>query len=117
MKLTTHMTDEQILFELGARLSRLRLELNLTQKFVAKQAGVGLRTLQRLETGAVASQLSVFLRVCRVLGVLERLDALLPRAVAGPLEKLYRRGKPRLRASGKRKPAVVAEPWSWGDNA
>jgi transcriptional regulator with XRE-family HTH domain len=72
------MTDEALLKALGERLAGLRLARNLTQQELAEQAGLGLRTVQRLESGAAATQLSGLLRVCRVLGLVEQLDTLIP---------------------------------------
>ena len=120
MRIEKHLPDEQILIELGSRFTRLRLEQNLTQAELARQAGVGVSTVQRLETGAVATQLSVFLRVCRVLGILDRLEILVPEAQPGPLELLEYRGRQRRRATGSRatKPRVTIvreQPWTWGD--
>lgn len=117
MKITGSLTDETILEEMGARLSGARLVRNLTQAALAEQAGVSKRTLERLEAGAVASQLSSLLRVCRVLGLLEQFDLLIPEALAGPMEKLRRKGHQRKRASGKRKTATQPKKWTWGDEA
>ena len=58
----------------GHRLCRARLTANLTQAALAEQAELSLRTVGRLELGEVATQLSGFLRVCRVLGLIDRLD-------------------------------------------
>ncbi|MEX1115851.1 MAG: helix-turn-helix transcriptional regulator [Akkermansiaceae bacterium] len=114
MKLTEHLTDESILKELGGRLTDTRLRRNLTQAALAEQAGVSKRTLERLESGAVGTQLSSFLRVCRILGLLERFEDLIPEAMASPMEQMKRQGKKRQRASD-RKPAVKAKKWTWGD--
>ena len=117
MAIVEYYTDTALLAEVGRRLMRVRLERNMTQAELAREAGVGVRTVQRLETGASASQLSIFLRVCRVLGILEGLDVLLPDTEPGPLELLHHRGAPRKRATGSRaRTGVVAEPWRWGDS-
>jgi transcriptional regulator with XRE-family HTH domain len=110
------MTDTALLTEVGARVARHRLEANLTQSELAQRAGVGLRTLQRLESGEVAAQLSVFLRVCRALGLVERIDAFLPAAAPGPIEQLERQGAARQRASGRIADTQTA-PWRWADDA
>lgn len=117
MKITAQLTDESILEELGARLAGTRLGRNLTQAALADQAGVSKRTVERLEAGAVATQMSGFLRVCRVLGLVEGFESLVPEEVASPMEQLKRESGKRQRASGKK--AVAAEPkkWTWGDES
>lgn len=110
-------TDKTLLSLLGERLVRLRLAKNLTQRQLAEQAGLGLRTVQRLELGAAATQLSGFLRVCRVLGLVERFEALVPKEAASPMAQLKRQGRQRQRATSKK--SVVGEPkkWVWGKTA
>jgi transcriptional regulator with XRE-family HTH domain len=98
MKIQSQMTDDRVLAELGARLARVRLEKDLTQKDLATEAGVGVRTVQRLESGEVATQLGGFLRVCRVLGLLGRLDAFIPEPLPSPMAQLKREGRKRKRA-------------------
>jgi transcriptional regulator with XRE-family HTH domain len=115
MKITKQATDEAILRELGGRLARVRLERNLTQAQLAEQAGVSKRTVERLESGSVATQLSGFIRVCRVLDVMERFDLLVPEPVPSPVEQLKLRGRKRQRASAKRKTQVPSKKWQWGD--
>jgi transcriptional regulator with XRE-family HTH domain len=102
--------------ELGGRLARVRLERNLTQAQLAEQAGVSKRTLERLESGGVATQLSGFIRVCRVLDLLARFELLLPEPVPSPVEQLKLRGRKRQRASAKRAADAPAE-WRWGDES
>jgi transcriptional regulator with XRE-family HTH domain len=115
MKISLEMNDGTILRELGERLSHTRLERNLTQAALAEQAGVAKRTVERLESGAVAAQLSAFLRVCRVLGLLDRFDALIPEAKPGPMMLLKMKGKIRRRASSRKsQEAKQNGPWTWG---
>ncbi len=121
MKINQTLTDHTILTELGGRIARLRLQKNLRQSELARQAGVSLRTIQRLESGAVATQLSGFIRVCRVLGLLENFARLVPEPVASPIAQLDQRGKQRKRAAGfNSAPTTVQEPsprgkWTWGE--
>src|SRR5271165_7638100 len=103
MKITKTATDEAILSELGGRLAQVRLDRNLTQAQLAAQAGVSKNTVQRLESGSVATQLSGFIRVCRVLDLVERFELLVPEPVPSPVEQLKLRGRKRQRASAKRK--------------
>ena len=115
MKITAQLTDEGILRELGERLTGARLEHNLTQAALAEQAGVAKRTVERLESGEVATQLSGFLRVCRVLGLVERFDALVPEPVASPMTILKLQGRNRQRASARKAAAGEPKKWTWGE--
>jgi transcriptional regulator with XRE-family HTH domain len=101
MKFSSAISEEAILEELGARMTRVRLDLNLSQRQLAERAGVSLRTLARMERGEVAVQLSVFVRLCGALGLLEAFDLLLPESTIGPMEELRFREKGRKRASSK----------------
>jgi transcriptional regulator with XRE-family HTH domain len=111
------LTDEAVLKELGGRLAGARIEQNLTQAVLAEQAGVSKRTVGRLESGEVATQLSGFLRVCRALGLLERLEILLPEPTPGPMAQLKQAGRKRQRATGKRAAPEKTGKWTWGEPA
>jgi transcriptional regulator with XRE-family HTH domain len=115
MKITKQATGDVILAELGERLARIRLNRNLTQAQLAEQAGVSKRTVERLESGAVATQLSGFIRVCRALDVIDRFDALIPEPVPSPVAQLKLRGKERRRASQTKTVKSSAKKWQWGD--
>lgn len=117
MKITKSLSDEAVLRELGARLASARLALNLTQAQLAAQAGVSKRTVERLESGAVAAQLSALLRVCRALGLLERLELLVPQPAPSPLAQLRLKGRTRKRASRQPEAVGIGESkpkrWTW----
>lgn len=116
MRLSKQLSDEAIIHELGTRLAAVRLSRNLTQAALAEEAGVSKRTIERLESGEVAARLSGLVRVCRVLGLIDRLDALVPPAAPGPVELLKTRGRGRKRASRPRRPPTKqASKWTWGD--
>jgi DNA-binding XRE family transcriptional regulator len=114
MKITKQATDDAILGELGGRLAQIRLDWNLTQVQLAAQAGVSKSTVERLEAGAVATQLSGFIRVCRVLDLIGRFELLLPEPVPSPVAQLKQRGKKRRRASAARAVKPSAKNWQWG---
>jgi transcriptional regulator with XRE-family HTH domain len=114
MKIEPHLSDDQVLQLIGHRLARLRLTKNLTQNQVSEQAGLGLRTVQRLESGAAATQLSGFIRVCRVLGLVGRLDALLPEDARSPIAQLKLQAGKRQRASGHQGATSGPTKWKWG---
>ena len=116
MKIEPSLTDEGILRELGARLTNTRLEQNLTQAALAVAAGVSKRTVERLESGEVAAQLSGFLRVCRALGLMDRFDTLVPESAPGPMAQLKLQGRKRQRATGRTTAAAKPKKWAWGED-
>jgi len=113
MKLTNDTTDRATLTELGARLARLRLDLNRTQAELARDAGVSKRTLERIEGGS-SVQLSNLIRVLRALRLLERLDVVVPEAKTTPMERIRSKSQRRQRASSRSDDASSG-PWEWGD--
>jgi transcriptional regulator with XRE-family HTH domain len=117
MMIDSRMTDNALLRLVGERLSGLRLARNLTQQQLAEQAGLGLRTVQRLELGAAATQLSGFFRVCRVLGLVENLEAFIPEPAVSPMAQLKQAGRKRQRATGKKAAPGRSKKWTWGEPA
>lgn len=115
MKIEHLQTDEAVLAELGTRLTQRRIELGLSQAALSEQAGVSKRTVERIESGAT-SQTATFVRILRVLELLERLDVLIPEVGPRPMDLLKLKGKARTRASRK-KQASASKPWQWGDKA
>lgn len=118
--MTNQSTDEVVLAELGERLAQARLERNLTQAQLATQAGIAKRTLERMESGATATQMSAFIRACRVLGLLANFEVLLPAGGPGPMAQLKLGGRQRRRASGTagatgQVSAPPQSPWTWGE--
>lgn len=122
MKITNQVTDEAVLHELGTRLGQARLDRNLTQAQLAVQAGISKRTVERLESGRGVTQLDAFIRVSRVLGLLENFELMIPAAAPSPIAQLKLGGRKRRRASGITLPAAGGvssppqSPWTWGDN-
>jgi transcriptional regulator with XRE-family HTH domain len=110
----TDRTDEALLQLIGQRLAQTRLSLNMTQGRLAREAGLGLRTVQRLELGEAATQLSGFVRICRVLGLAEGFNVLIPPLAPSPLAQLKLREKSRKRASGG-KAAEPGQVWHWAE--
>ena len=118
MKNPTTLTDEAVLQELGQRLAKVRLARNLTQAALAEQAGVGKRTIERLESGEAATQLSGFVRVCRALGLMDHVATLIPEQTPSPIAQLKMQGRKRRRASGQKAASRKARrPWTWGESA
>ena len=116
MKISSLLTDDAILAEIGERVSRRRLDLQLTQAKLAEQAGIAKRTLERIEAGASA-QMSSMIRLFRVLDLLPGVNQMLPEEETRPMEMLKRKGRQRQRASSIRVSEDPGKPWSWGEDA
>jgi transcriptional regulator with XRE-family HTH domain len=107
------MSDEAVLKKLGERLLQYRLNRNMTQTALAKEAGVSSRTINRVEHG-YSIQLSNLIRLLRSLDLIQNLDALIPEPAPSPIQQMKLRGKVRKRASSSSKEDV--ETWSWEDD-
>jgi transcriptional regulator with XRE-family HTH domain len=121
VKFTRELTDSAVLEELGARLARARIDANLTQAGLAEEAGVGKRTIERLEAGR-GTDLRILVRVLRALGLTEGLESLIPAAPQSPMALLRHKGRerkraghPRRRQGGDAGEAPAAAPWKWGE--
>lgn len=115
--LAESLTDEAALARLGDRLAHHRRRLDLTQAELARESGVSKRTVERLESGG-STQLTNFARVLRALGLLGRLDGLVPNPEPSPLERLRAADAERRRV-GRRHAGSDdgADAWDWGDEA
>jgi len=107
------MSDGAILNELGLRISRYRLNKNMTQDALAAEAGVSTATIQRAESGA-SIQLLKLIRILRALNLIENIESLAPELAVSPLQQLKMRGKIRQRASTPQEDDKEAD-WDWGD--
>lgn len=115
--------DTTLLSELGQRLARLRLDRNLSQDDLAREAGVSKRTLHRMEHGHSA-QMTNWIRVLRALDLLGNLEQFLPAPAPSPMQQLKLQGKLRRRASSSSvapaqphdQGAPKPRPWTWGDD-
>lgn len=114
MRIEAENSDETVLRELGSRLSRTRLERNLSQEQLANEAGVGKSTVERIEAGREV-KLTSFVRILRALGQLEDLDRLIPEPLPSPIERIRMQGRRRQRATQARdrEGADEAAPWRW----
>lgn len=116
MRISTELTDEAVLSEIGQRLRRVRLDRNLSQAELARRAGIGQATLQRLEDGG-SGNLTTLIRVMRALDLGEGLEGLVPEERQSPLDEVRRRGRSRRRARhiAPDPASDAAAPWEWGD--
>ncbi len=116
MKFQDSQHDDAILQELGRRLAQVRIDLNLTQVELARRAGIGKRTLERLENGEV-TQTRTLIRILREMDLMERLDVLLPKSTLRPSRPIMKADALPKRASRKRSKMTSEKEWQWGDEA
>ena len=108
-------TSRQFEIEIGSRLARLRLSRNLTQSLLAEDAGIGVRTLRRVEAGE-PSTLDSFLRVALALGLGDAILGAIPSGRIRPIERVSRTGSERRRARPQPRKVQDAT-WTWGDDS
>jgi hypothetical protein len=88
----------------------------MSQVAVAQRAGVGKRTVERLEAGESIQSFNL-VRILRVLDMLSELGSLAKPTAPSPMDLLKMKSKERQRASSGRKSGSVAAPaskWQWG---
>jgi len=107
----TGSSDTAIQADLGQRLRRVRLNLNLTRAALAANIGLSVDTVRNAETGQNVS-LETLIRLLRGLGRLSDLDLLLETDVPSPVLLAKRLGKVRQRASGSHK-KNEPDGWQW----
>ncbi len=111
------LTDQAVLDDIGEWLAQRRIDSDLTQAELARQAGVGRSTVERMEAGH-STQMSSFIRVLRVLNVLQQFFNLFPKPGLSPMQLVKSQPKVRRRASSKRRPAQVpGSDWVWDDDS
>ncbi len=102
-KTTPHLTT---LKELGRRLVLVRKQQGFTQAELAKEAGLGVVTVLRIERGQDA-QFSSWIKLFNVLGMAAELDALLPEETLSPMSEVQKQHR--------RKKSVSRSKNIWGD--
>ncbi len=108
------LTSRALRIELGRHLAKLRLARNVTQRTLAEDAGVGVRTLRRIKAGQPGG-LGSLLRVAIALGLgKDLLNAVPPREVR-PIERVDYGGRERQRARPRK--GASGGPWSWADES
>ena len=83
---------------------------HVTARDLADRAGISLKTYRNVEAGENHS-VATLLRILRALGLLQRVDALLPEPGLSPIELAKLGGKQRKRATGTRRGRDEA--WQW----
>ncbi len=102
-----------MLSTLGRRLRRARLNANLTQSDLGRQAGVSLKTVRNAEDGQNIS-LETLILLLHGVGFARDLDLLMADRGPSPIEMAARLGRTRQRATGSRAKAKdEADTWQW----
>ncbi|WP_299147360.1 helix-turn-helix transcriptional regulator [uncultured Tateyamaria sp.] len=106
MKINSLTPDTIILEELGTRLAKHRKQRGFSQDDLAREAGLGVATLRRIEAGE-GSQMESWLKLLKALKMLSGVEQLLPESIESPLAQVRAQSKTtkRTTSSGKR----------WGD--
>lgn len=107
------MKDSTIAAEIGQRLEKIRLELNISQQKIMEELGISDGTYRAAIHGRM--KIDVLIGILRILGKLENIDNFLPETPFSPLALLKREGKKRKRASPEREivQATIAENDEW----
>ena len=92
-------TAHALTIELGQRLQRARLNLNLTQLEIAQHTGVSRKVVMNAEAGQVT--LENLIAILMTLDLVDHLDLFLPEQLISPIQLWKLRGKIRQRASRK----------------
>lgn len=103
-------TAEEIIGEIGRRVSLNRRSLGLSQDDLAARTAVSKRSIERLESGVANPRLDVLVRACLAMGLASGFGQLLPEPELGPLalargeklpQRIRRRAKKNLRRQWK----------------
>lgn len=94
---TENLTPHAIAQELGDRIKAIRLNANLTQKSLAKKAGVSLKAITNAEKGK--STLESIIAILIALEITDQLDYFIPKQDISPVQLMKLKGKERQRAS------------------
>lgn len=105
-------TPHAIAIELGDRVKMARLNADLTQKELAKKAGISVKAITNSEKGK--STLESIIAILVALEMTEQLNSFIPKQEISPVQLAKLQGKKRQRASGTHKaPMKSKETPSW----
>jgi transcriptional regulator with XRE-family HTH domain len=109
MKINSLTPEVEILKELGSRLARIRKQQGIAQTALAEEAGIGVATLRRIESGQ-DSQLASWVKLLKTLNMISSIENLLPQEFNSPMTES--RGISRKRAKTVSSAGIL-----WGDES
>ena len=98
MKINKFTPETEILKELAERLARIRKAQGYSQVQLAEEAGIGVATLRRIESGH-ASQLETWIKLLKTLNMTSAIDALLPETFNSPMAEALAAARKRIKPS------------------
>lgn len=110
MRINSASTNEKILKEIGKRIKQKRIALAITQKDLALDANISLRTVVNVEKGENIS-LNHLIAILKALKIVENFELLIPETKTDPFE-ILKLGKRRERVV---KSKIATNEWKWGD--
>lgn len=112
MQINEISSNKAIRDELAKRLKSARIVAGLTQENLANRSGVSKRTIANVEKGSDITLDNLF-NILRALGLLGRVDLLVPQDEIRPSELLaQQKRRQRVRSS---RTEYASIPWKWGD--
>ena len=114
MKIDYLTPDQAILSQLGKRLARVRKQQGVSQEQLAKEAGIGVATLRRIE-GGKSGQMESWIKIMKALRMTSSIDALLPEQFNSPRAQVLTSHKGRKKRSARLADRVEESPATWGD--
>ncbi len=112
MKITGYENENLILKELGERIKKYRISMNMTQSELVKKSGVSLSTLVRIENGE-DTKLSNLIKIMLVLNISENIDMLIPEEKSD-YKAIFEEKKSRKRV--RKKNIGKNSDWVWGED-
>ena len=98
MKIIETTPKNTILDELGRRLAQYRKHQGFSQEELARESGVGVATIRRIEDGRDA-QIGSWIKLLMAMDGAEAIDALLPQELKSPMTEVRgRRSVRRVRS-------------------
>ncbi len=110
MKISKELPANAVVSELGKRIQKYRLDMNMKQAELAAKSGVSIATIRRIEAGEDISFLRV-VALLQTMGLSSNLDYLLPEEIVNPVQ-MSKMGHSRKRAFDKKE---AVKPIKWGE--